>query len=335
MQIDILNLKPTQVSTDPKSFSMLLYGLPKVGKTTFATTPKKTLLLGFEKGYSAIANIYAQPINSWAEFVQVCNQLKSLKRQEETAKRTGADFEIPFEHIVIDTADIAWEYCEKYVLTREGVDKVGDISYGAGFSMIGNEYDDKISSIVKAGYGLTIISHAAVATDPDDPNHKYITCSLAKRPKLIITRLVDTYGYAEIVETDDGIQRLLHTRATPEYEAGTRFADMPETIPFSYAAYEEAVKKAAASAAKRGGVEPVSAQINNYADTTPSFDSVKESIDEIITKLMDKDADNYNETISNIVSNRLGEGRKLSKATEDNIEQLLLILSDLREITVE
>jgi hypothetical protein len=66
-----------------------------MGKTTNATKFPKALLLAFEKGYSALPGVYAQPINSWGEFLKVLRELKDSAVKEK------------FETIVIDTARIA------------------------------------------------------------------------------------------------------------------------------------------------------------------------------------------------------------------------------------
>ena len=99
---DLLNIKPHQVSRAMRGYSVFFYGEPKSGKTTTATKFPNHLLLAFEKGYNAIPGAMAQPINSWSEFRKVLRQLK----QEEVQSK--------FETIIIDTADIAYDYCEKY-----------------------------------------------------------------------------------------------------------------------------------------------------------------------------------------------------------------------------
>ena len=71
----------------------------------------------------------AQPINSWSEFKQVLKQLKDPKVKER------------FETITIDTVDICYDYCTKYVCDNAkrpdggyGVDNVADIPYGKTFA---------------------------------------------------------------------------------------------------------------------------------------------------------------------------------------------------------
>ena len=48
--IDLLNLEPTKISKDLKGKYILIYGRPKIGKTTLASEFPKNLLLAFEPG---------------------------------------------------------------------------------------------------------------------------------------------------------------------------------------------------------------------------------------------------------------------------------------------
>lgn len=48
--IDILNIEPTTISRDLKNKFVLIYSLPKVGKTSFAAQFPKNLMLMAEKG---------------------------------------------------------------------------------------------------------------------------------------------------------------------------------------------------------------------------------------------------------------------------------------------
>ena len=78
---NLLNIQPHQVSRDMRGYSVFFYGDHKSGKTTIATRFPKHLLLAFEKGYSAIPGVMAQPINSWSEFRKVLRQLKDSEVQ--------------------------------------------------------------------------------------------------------------------------------------------------------------------------------------------------------------------------------------------------------------
>ena len=83
-----------------------------------------------EKGYSALPGVRAVPINSWAEFLQILSQLKKNAKEVELKKNKGEEAITAYETIVIDVADIAYDFCEKFILNREGVETVKDIPFG-------------------------------------------------------------------------------------------------------------------------------------------------------------------------------------------------------------
>lgn len=121
--LSIFDVQPNVVSRDLKGYSMLIYGLPKTGKTTLASKLPKSLILAFEKGTSAIPGAMAITINSWTDFLKVFREL--------TSKSTIAKAKEQFENIVIDVADIAYDYCEKYICQQKSVETIGQIPYGA------------------------------------------------------------------------------------------------------------------------------------------------------------------------------------------------------------
>ena len=159
--LDLLNLQPHQVSRNLRGYSVFFYGEPKSGKTTTATKFPKHLILGFEKGWNAIPGAMAMPINSWSDFKKV---LRQLKQDEVKAK---------FETIIIDTADIAYDYCEKHICNINGVESIGKIPFGQGYTMVGKEFDECLRLIVQLNYGLVIISHAQDKTFTNENGEEY------------------------------------------------------------------------------------------------------------------------------------------------------------------
>ena len=218
MAIDLLNITPHQVSRDLRGYSVLFYGEPKSGKTTTAAKFPNALLLAFEKGYNAIPGVMAQPINSWSEFRQVLRQLKN----EEVKAR--------FATILIDTADIAYDYVSKYICANAkrsdggmGVDNIADIPFGKGYSLVAQEFDECLRSIVQMNYGLVLISHATDKTFTSENGQEYnkIVPTLDKRATNIISRMADIIGYSRAVTDDKGVSSVkLFMRGTQRYMAG-------------------------------------------------------------------------------------------------------------------
>ena len=138
----LLDIKPHQVSRDLRGYSVMMYGAPKTGKTTTACKFPGALLLAFEKGYSTIPGVYALPMNSWSEFKKLFTEFKDPAVQEK------------FQTIIMDTADIAYSLCEKFICNRESDAKhdyqtVADIPFGKGYAMAMDEFDECIRKILQ------------------------------------------------------------------------------------------------------------------------------------------------------------------------------------------
>ena len=329
MDIDLLGLQPHKVSRDLRGYSVFFYGEPKSGKTTIASKFPNALLLAFEKGYNALAGIMAQPINSWAEFIKVQRQLKDDKVKEK------------FSTIIIDTADIAYSYCEKYICANNGVDTIADIGYGKGYALVGNEFDEKLRSIVQMGYGIVLISHATdkVFKDENGTEYNKIVPTLDKRSNNIVARMADIIGYSRSVTDPEGNDKtLLFMRGTQRFEAGSRFKYTPDYIEFTYDNLVSAIADAIDKQAEEDGKELFTDEReNNYVDTSShlDFDELMNEFNKIIegfSKDEEKMAKYYAPRITQIIDNYLGKGKKVNEMSRDQVEQLVLIIDDLKNL---
>ena len=245
--MSLLDLQPHKVSRDLRGYSVLFYGEPKSGKTTIASKFPRALLFAFEKGYSALPGVFAQPINNWSEFLKFLRELK----QEEVKEK--------FETIVIDTADIAYDYCEQYICNIEGVDSINKVPFGQGFTKAGKEFDAKLRQIVQLGYGLVIISHAQDKTFQNEDGTEYnrIVPTLGNKPRIICTRMCDIIGYSRQIDTEAGLKTFLFMRGTPRFEAGSRFKYTPDRIEFTYQNLVDSIADAIDKQAEEDGSEYV------------------------------------------------------------------------------
>lgn len=335
--IDIFNIKPHQVSRNLRGYSVFFYGGWKTGKTTIASKFPKALLLAAEKGYNALAGVMAQPINSWAEFKKVLRQLK-----DEKAKQM-------FETIVLDTADILYDYCTKYICDNYprsdggfGVDSIADINYGRGYGMVEKEFDTALRSIVQMDYGLVIISHSTDKTFTDESGNQYnkIVPTLDKRANNICARMCDIVGYSrEVTGADGQLSTKLFMRGTPRYEAGSRFKYTPDYINFTYKELVDAIGTAIDKQAEEDGEEFFTNEKSNlYTDTVSNldFDELSDGCAAIINMLIEKyNKDDvfvnfYKPRIEQITDKYLGRGQKLSQCSREQVEALSLILDDLK-----
>ena len=336
MASDLMSLQPHKVSRDLRGYSVFFYGEPKSGKTTTAAHFPEALLLAFEKGYNAIPGIMAQPINSWGEFKQT---LRELKKQEVKDK---------FSTIIIDTADIAYDYCTKYICDNAkrpdggfGVDAISDIGYGKGYGMVSQEFDDSLRSIVQMDYGLVLISHATDKTFKNESGEEYnqIVPTLDKRATNIVSRMADIIGYSRVVSTDQGDKTMLFMRGTNRYMAGSRFKYTPDYIEFSYQNLTNAIADAIDAQAKEDGKEYFTDERSNLyipKEEELNFDDLMLEFQNIINRLITKAGDSfeskYTPRITQITEKYLGRGNKVSQCSRDQVEVLSLIVEELKEL---
>jgi len=346
--IDIFSVKPHQVSRDMRGYSVFMYGGWKTGKTTTAVKFPKHFLLAFEKGYSAIPGAMAQPINSWGEFRQVLRQLK-----EPNAKTM-------FETIIVDTADIAYDYCVKYICdnyTRPdggtGVDSVSDIPFGKGYGMIEKEFDSCLRQIVQLGYGLVVISHETDKTFKNESGTEYnkIVPTLDKRANNVLARMSDIIGYTRSVPDESGKEKVvMFMRGTSRYEAGSRFKYTPDYIDLSYDNLVKAIGDALDKQMEEDGSDLFTKERENvHLDTTTDldFDDLMKRFNTIIANIPGssdgkaeteegiKFRDYWQPRITQIIERYLGKGKKVRDVTREQVEAMDLIVTELEDIIKE
>ena len=324
----LLDIKPHQVSRDLRGYSVFLYGAPKTGKTTIACQFPGARLLAFEKGYSTIGGVLAQPINSWSEFKKLFVEFKDPAVKER------------YQTIVIDTADIAYSYCEKYICTRESDAKhsyqnVADIPYGKGYSMAMDEFDECIRKILQLGYGLVIISHDQDKTMKNENGEEYnqIIPTLDKRARLVCERTCDIIGYCREVEDQEGHKTVrMFMRETSRYVAGSRFKYTPDSIELSYDNLVKAIADAI-DEQERVSKGTTTNSFNNLHtdDIEYDFPALMKEVQQTVGALMSGHPEMEHKIVS-IVDKHLGKGKKVSDCTPDQAALVDLILYDLKHL---
>ena len=324
----LLDIKPHQVSRDLRGYSVFLYGAPKTGKTTIACQFPGALLLAFEKGYSTIGGVLAQPINSWSEFKKLFVEFKDPAVKER------------YQTIVIDTADIAYSYCEKYICTRESdashsYQNVADIPYGKGYAMAMDEFDECIRKILQLGYGLVIISHDQDKTMKNENGEEYnqIIPTLDKRARLVCERTCDIIGYCREVEDQEGHKTVrMFMRETSRYVAGSRFKYTPDSIELSYDNLVKAIADAI-DEQERVSKGTTTNSFNNLHtdDIEYDFPVLMKEVQQTVGALMSGHPEMEHKIVS-IVDKHLGKGKKVSDCTPDQAALVDLILYDLKHL---
>lgn len=271
----------------------------------------------------------AKPLNTWSEFKKVLRELKDPEVQK------------VFQTVVIDTADIAYALCEKWVCQQESNEKVdyttiGDIPYGKGYKLVEKEFDESLRAIIQMNYGLVIISHAIdkTFTDENGKDFNQIVPTLDQRGRKICERTCDIIGYARSVETDEGRRSTLYLRQTSRFVAGSRFKYMPNAIDFTYDnlvnAIQEAIDKEAAE--NSGKFVTDERQNRELVKTNYDFKALMDEFQNLVSKLMETQSPTMAAKITKIVETHLGKGKKVGEITPEQAAELDLIVYDLKQL---
>ena len=337
MALDLLQVKEHKVKAGVQGKMFLIYGGPKTGKTTTACQFSKPLLLAFEPGYNLIDGIKAVPVTSW---VDMKNYVKQL--------RTQAVRDV-YDTIIVDTVGLMWGLCEKFIKVQKDIEDLTDLGFGKGYRAVRDEFQDVINSLGQMGYTLVFISHAEKKDYQDGlgVSHSGITPALDKRPKEIISGLVDVFMFVcQEADGNGGNRPVAFLRGgvygDVEIEAGSRYKEgLPNKIYFNYDELVKAIQNADEAMLSSGieistenktileeTKEEVSKEKRSfsevYKDVTNTINSLKERIVGGETDLAEK--------MTNIIEGYLGAGKKITEATPAQQELVEGALKDLKEL---
>ena len=318
MAFDLMNLQKNKISRDLGSYMCYWYGNSKTGKSTLCAKlyGDDALFICTEKGYNAL-NIFAVDLTSWNETNGLLRQLKDQNVKDK------------FKVIVIDTVDILYDLAISYILKINACNDLSDKPFGKLYSEVDKIFNNFLLEITRMGYGLALIGHAKTQSKlakkgKNEVESDYTIPSLARRGYQIVANMVDNIFYVTIDYDEEGNRvRVLKTRETSEFFAGSRFKYLPETILLDADVLKEEMQKAVDKEENTTDEKKDLFIKENKID----FDKVMEQLNELV---MDKFVPNDKLNVVNkIVEKHLGVGNKVADATEDQADALQIILDEL------
>ena len=323
MAVDLLTLEPQRISKDLKGKFMLLYGLPKVGKTTLASQLDKVFIASFEPGTNALDNVLTAPMITWNDWKKTVKQL--VRDKEKLANKIGV--------IAVDTADEAYKLCEKWVCSQNGIEQIREIPYGGGYKMLDDEFSSTFRVLAFAGYGLFFISHSKEKTLKNDKGQEYnqINPALPDRAFNIINKMVDMIIYlrqVDIQEEENIIQkRYLFFRGDERFYAGSRFAYIAPRVELSYQNLLNAVCDAIDKEKEAKGGGEASNEENPYYKL--DYDNLIQEAATYWAQLADK---GLTGVAAEILEKEFGKKIKFSEIPRDKVESMSKVLFEIKEL---
>ena len=332
MAIDILNIEPSVISRDLKGKYVCIYSQPKVGKPSLACQFPKNLLIGFEHGWNALAGVKGVDILKWSDFKLV---LRQLQKPEARAM---------YDTITIDTVAIAWQMCEDYICSQEGVQKISEIPWGGGYAACKKEFERCLRTITQLGYGLVIIAHVDTRKEKqgsgdDAPEIEILAPAIPKRCYDIVNQIVDIIGYISVDWDDEGNgERWLYTRKTPTIMAGSRFKYLAPRIKFGYNELVNAISDAIDKSEKYDGAKVVDTAAPIAVEEVLDYNQLRNEAYSLWGQLVGE-GENADAEMAKRILKRVemifGKPMRLSEITEDQKDLFNLVILDMRELASE
>ena len=328
MAIDIFSIEPSVISRDLKGKYIAIYGREKVGKSTFGARLPRALFCNFEVGTNFISGVRAQNITTWSDFKLVLRQLGQPKAHD------------IYDTVVIDTVGQAYTLCEEFICAQAGVQKLGDIPYGAGYASCKKEFESALRKITMLGFGVCCICHSEVKKEagPNDTVVEVVSPAMPSRAADVVNRLVDIIAYIDVSYDENGqAVRSFVTRRTPTIMAGSRLPYLDAVIPFSYESLVDAIGRAIDRQQEIDGAKVVDtaiAQVESKLDYNALMAEAGTLWQQIV--LIDGEV---NEDAARRVQKRVemifGRVVKISEITEDQVDLLNLVVMDMRDLVTE
>lgn len=231
---------------------MVIYGVPGVGKSTFAASMPDPIVLDFDGGCEQLGCPRIPAPSTWTETLELITSL--VDAQE-------------YKTIVIDTIDPMETVATRLVCEQGKKSGLADFAWGGGYDALAQEWRVALASLERArarGASVCLLAHSVVRTaqDPTLGPFDQFTPQLQKKTWSATHRWADVVGFATFDSAKVGDERraivtgervLLTTRGTG-YEAKNRYG-LPTRLPLSWAALANAMRSESADVVRARIVE--------------------------------------------------------------------------------
>lgn len=223
---------------DPSRLVTLIYGPPKAGKTTLASQFPDICFLATEKGLDALSVTRWEDgtgryvINSWEEMMTATAEVIAAKKHST---------------IAIDTIGNMCALCEQWVCGKHGEEYKSDgkLGFGKGAALIANELKRYLTKLSSLGLGVVLIAHSTsktLSTRTGDIQKTIPFIPGDNKKDELYNLILGMADLVLLVDQEPGTgARIVRTKPHHTYDAGDRFARLPDPMPANFAALSAAM----------------------------------------------------------------------------------------------
>ena len=303
---------------------LMVYGVNDTGKTKQLTKLDRPFLIMTESGGSAV-NCPKVPCDDWRTFKEIIDDMTNKKNFE---KR----FEV-CRTIIIDTAENLVNESERSVCAQFGVRDLSEIQGRQnGYKIARTDFEMQINRLTSKGYCVVFIAHEEKVEMQDEisgETYMFVQPKGTSNEKSSMRMLRDLCDYCIYLrpngidkETYETIPSTAICRRTKNVFARSRFNIQTFIEPFTADGLIEAVEKSVIKSAEEENVA-----ISKYTNKKKSY--TKEDYFDIIKPYVERLFEVCGDEVVNIVEAQLGENRKVTDATDDELVALDNIYNNL------
>ena len=197
-------VKRKVVSNNPKT--LLLYGAPKVGKTTALSQLEDCLIIDTEGGANMIEG-YVETVKNREELIEL------LKQAQESHE---------YKYVAIDTIDKIATWAERAVCEEENVSAVQDLAFGKGFGLVREKVLNTVTFLKEIFPHVIIIGHRKWARAVVDSKAIVEPESLDLTGKLKNMLMADCDAIGYVYRDEDKKKLMVTFKSNEALEAGSR-----------------------------------------------------------------------------------------------------------------
>ena len=197
-------VKRKAISTNPRV--LLLYGAPKVGKTTALSQLDDCLIIDTEQG-AAMVDGYIEEVNNREELIKVLQDASD-----------GHEY----KYVAIDTIDKIADWAEKTVCAEEGVTAIADLSFGKGFALVREKVLNTVKHMKAIFPHVIIIGHRKWARAVLDSKAIVEPESLDLTGKLKNMLMADCDAIGYVYRDEEKGNLMVTFKSNDALEAGSR-----------------------------------------------------------------------------------------------------------------
>lgn len=236
--MSLLPTKKTEVKRDLWQYNWLLYGQPKIGKTTFAAEFNEPLFICTEDRHKHLS-LYKLPatggaIKTWQEFREITLE---ISKQVEAGT-------FKWKTVVIDTVDNLYKLCCAEFNKEHDIVHESDLEWGKGYKLLEAKFFSAINFITSLGVGVVFISHSEEKTiKTKTVEYSKTLPGLPKIAREMVSKIADIIGY---IGFDKEENRIINLQGNRYLEAGCATdVQMPESMPLDYKLLQKEFNKGA------------------------------------------------------------------------------------------